>query len=140
MPSRLRAICALLSVVFLVLVFFPPRGHAANTITVTNAGDGAANASNCPGTGASCRLRDAMAAAAAGDTINFSNTTASGAVNFFDGSLRFCDSKPQGLSQVLGNGESQNRIKPGTCSLFKKIGAQTYPKLRPAVRRASSPP
>jgi hypothetical protein len=42
------------------------------TITVTNLGDGAANAANCPGV--NCRLRDAIAAAAAGDTINFSVT------------------------------------------------------------------
>lgn len=41
------------------------------TITVTNSGDGAATAANCPG--ASCRLRDAIAAAAAGDTIDFAN-------------------------------------------------------------------
>jgi len=62
-------------------------GPVAATITVTNARDGAANAANCPGTGASCRLRDAIAAAAAGDTIAFSNTTAGGAVNFFDGGV-----------------------------------------------------
>ncbi len=42
------------------------------TITVTSLGDGVANAANCPG--ASCRLRDAIADAASGDTINFSVT------------------------------------------------------------------
>src|SRR5947207_12806887 len=42
------------------------------TITVTSTGDGAANAANCPG--ASCRLRDAIAATAAGDTIDVSVT------------------------------------------------------------------
>src|SRR5881398_3123150 len=49
-------------------------GAAATTITVQDAGDGAANAANCPG--ASCRLRDALAAAnaAGGDTIDFSVT------------------------------------------------------------------
>jgi CSLREA domain-containing protein len=42
----------------------------ATTITVQSTGDGAANAANCPG--ASCRLRDALAAAADSDTIDFS--------------------------------------------------------------------
>ena len=43
------------------------------TITVTSSGDGAANAANCPG--ANCRLRDAIAAAAAaGDTVSFNVT------------------------------------------------------------------
>jgi hypothetical protein len=43
------------------------------TITVTSLGDGAANAANCPG--ANCRLRDAIAkAAATGDTIDFAVT------------------------------------------------------------------
>src|SRR6185503_14777140 len=57
---------------------FRPAPHLAtapkmaSTITVTSLGDGAANAANCPG--ASCRLRDAIAAAAAGDTIDFSVT------------------------------------------------------------------
>ncbi|MFN7929188.1 MAG: choice-of-anchor Q domain-containing protein [Blastocatellia bacterium] len=41
----------------------------ASTISVTSTGDGTATAANCPG--ASCRLRDAIAAAAAGDSINF---------------------------------------------------------------------
>src|SRR5262245_21363041 len=114
MPSRLRAICALLFALFLVSIFFLPRGHAANTITVTNAGDGAANASNCPGTGASCRLRDAIAAAAAGDTINFSNTTASGAVNFFDGNPHTItlNSGELTISQDLAiNGPGANALK-----------------------------
>jgi hypothetical protein len=40
------------------------------TITVQSAADtGVANAGNCPGTG--CRLRDAIAAAASGDTLTF---------------------------------------------------------------------
>jgi hypothetical protein len=42
------------------------------TLTVTSTGDGAANVANCPG--ANCRLRDAIAKALAGDTINFSVT------------------------------------------------------------------
>ncbi|MFL6334170.1 MAG: Ig-like domain repeat protein [Pyrinomonadaceae bacterium] len=62
------------------------RTGPPETFTVTSTGDGAANAANCPGTGASCRLRDALAAAATGDTITFSNSAAGGAVNFFDGS------------------------------------------------------
>jgi hypothetical protein len=42
------------------------------TITVQSLADGPANAANCPGAG--CRLRDAIAAAALGDTIDFSVT------------------------------------------------------------------
>lgn len=49
----------------------PVRAAMVSTITVTNAGDGAANAANCPGTGTSCRLRDALAAVSTGGTINF---------------------------------------------------------------------
>ena len=49
-----------------------PSVYAA-TITVQDTGDGTANAANCPGSG--CRLRDALAAATDGDTINFSVTT-----------------------------------------------------------------
>src|SRR6266550_2142551 len=48
------------------------QGQAATTITVTSLGDGAANAANCPGV--NCRLRDAIAKAASGDTITFSVT------------------------------------------------------------------
>src|SRR5262249_332844 len=44
----------------------------ANTITVTSTGDGPDNAANCPG--ANCRLRDAIAKAVPGDTIDFAVT------------------------------------------------------------------
>jgi hypothetical protein len=47
-----------------------PQALTAATITVQSAiDDGTTNAANCPG--ASCRLRDALAAANSGDTINF---------------------------------------------------------------------
>lgn len=49
------------------------NAHAVTTWTVQSTGDGAANTANCPGSG--CRLRDALAAATDGDTINFSVTT-----------------------------------------------------------------
>ena len=48
-----------------------PVAHAA-TITVIQTSDGVANAANCPGT--LCRLRDAIAKANNGDTINFAFT------------------------------------------------------------------
>jgi hypothetical protein len=48
---------------------FVAGAAGATTITVQSTGDGPANAANCPG--ASCRLRDAIAAANDGDTINF---------------------------------------------------------------------
>ena len=49
-----------------------PLSAAMATITVQDLADGAANAANCPGAG--CRLRDAIAAATAGDTIDFAVT------------------------------------------------------------------
>ena len=42
------------------------------SISVTSTADGAATPANCPGAG--CRLRDAIAAAASGDTITFAVT------------------------------------------------------------------
>jgi hypothetical protein len=45
------------------------HGAMAATITVQDAGDGAATPANCPGL--NCRLRDALAAANNSDTINF---------------------------------------------------------------------
>ena len=57
-----------------LLAFFVPTTAAQGaTITVTSAADdGTAVATNCPATEETpCRLRDAIAAAAAGDTITF---------------------------------------------------------------------
>src|SRR5262245_30399572 len=60
----------LLWLLALVLLLAPAqRAHAATTWIVRNYGDGAADASRCPGT--NCRLRDALAAATGGDTITF---------------------------------------------------------------------
>jgi hypothetical protein len=57
--------------------------HAGTTFTVQDSGDGAADANRCPGS--TCRLRDALAkAAASGDTINFSVT---GAITLNSGQL-----------------------------------------------------
>ena len=50
----------------------PTLAAPMTTITVTDTGDGAATPVNCPG--ANCRLRDAIAAAATGNTIDFSVT------------------------------------------------------------------
>ena len=52
-----------------VLATAPP---VPSTITVTSLADGQPNAANCPGP--NCRLRDAIAKAAAGDTIDFAVT------------------------------------------------------------------
>ncbi len=56
----------------------------AATITVQSAGDGAANAANCPGAG--CRLRDALAAVNDGDTINF-DVAVTGTITLTSGQL-----------------------------------------------------
>lgn len=46
-----------------------PAAHAATLTVQSAADDGTTNAANCPGV--NCRLRDAIAAAPGGDTINF---------------------------------------------------------------------
>jgi hypothetical protein len=81
---------------------------AATTWTVTNSGDGAANAGNCPGAG--CRLRDALAAAADGDTINFSVT---GAITLSSGELEVNDSitiSGPGANILAVNGNATSRV------------------------------
>jgi hypothetical protein len=67
--SGLIIICAFVS---LSAVFAIRYAHAATTYTVMDTGDGAATPSHCPGVG--CRLRDALAAVANGDVIDFSVT------------------------------------------------------------------
>lgn len=73
-------------VILLVLAFSsfanPQTVRAATTWTVTSLGDGAANAANC--NGPDCRLRDAIAAALVGDTIDFAVT---GTINLTAGQL-----------------------------------------------------
>lgn len=55
-----------------LLAAFAGGASAASTILVDSNGDGAAAAANCTdGTVGNCTLRDAAAAASAGDTINF---------------------------------------------------------------------
>ena len=51
------------------LILFAAAQADTATIPVQSTGDGVANSANCPG--ASCRLRDAIAAANNGDTIGF---------------------------------------------------------------------
>lgn len=56
--------------ILLVNLFLPTHtARAATTWEVRSTGDGAAIPANCPG--ANCRLRDAVSAAAPGDTIQF---------------------------------------------------------------------
>ncbi len=61
---------AILSVLLGALAARP--AHAATTWIVESASDGTATPANCPGSG--CRLRDALAAAGSGDTIQFAVT------------------------------------------------------------------
>ena len=65
-PVRRRGLW--LAVLALLLLAAPLATHAA-TLTVIQTTDGVANPANCPGT--LCRLRDAIAKASSGDTINF---------------------------------------------------------------------
>ena len=70
--SKARVLRVAISIAVMIGLFaawpLPPT-QAATDWTVQSAGDGVANAANCPG--ASCRLRDAIAAASNGDTIVF---------------------------------------------------------------------
>ena len=68
-PLRL----VLFGLAILLVIAYAPPVHAA-TITVVQTSDGPANASDCPGT--LCTLRDAIAKANSGDTINFAFTGA----------------------------------------------------------------
>lgn len=80
----------------------------ASTITVTSDQDGAANAANCPGP--NCRLRDAIAAAVAGDTINFS---VSGTITLNSGELLIGKNltvNGPGLTQLTISGNNASRV------------------------------
>jgi parallel beta helix pectate lyase-like protein len=70
--TRLLAVCLASLFLALTLIFTTPPFAFAGSITVQSSADGPANSGNCPG--ASCRLRDAIAAASSGggDIINFS--------------------------------------------------------------------
>ena len=76
MKSTKRFLGTLVFLIANIIIVWSPGTptHAAPkaTITVTSTGDGAPVPANCPG--ASCRLRDAIAAASPGDTINFNLT------------------------------------------------------------------
>src|SRR5262245_14908564 len=67
---------------FVSFAFASVQPIHGTTITVQNINDGPGVPGNCPG--ASCRLRDAIAAAFDGDTINFS---VSGAITLNNGEL-----------------------------------------------------
>ena len=81
---------------------------ALNTITVTSIGDGPAIPGNCPGL--SCRLRDAIGAAADGDTINFSVT---GTIILNSGELGISKSltiQGPGAGQLTVSGNQASRV------------------------------
>jgi predicted outer membrane repeat protein len=80
----------------------------AGTITVTSNQDGAANAANCPGP--NCRLRDAIAKAVAGDTINFSVT---GTITLNSGELSIDKNltiNGPGAAQLTISGNNASRV------------------------------
>ncbi|HMX24411.1 MAG TPA: Ig-like domain repeat protein [Blastocatellia bacterium] len=88
--------------------YVPVSASPLAVISVTSLGDGAANAANCPG--ASCRLRDAIAKAAAGDTINFSVT---GTITLTNGQLDITKNLTidgPGAAQLTISGDSTSRV------------------------------
>ncbi len=86
----------------------PAIAEPMATITVQSLFDGAANAANCPGV--NCRLRDAIAAAVAGDTIDFSVT---GVIALHFGELvidKNLTINGPGAAQLLISGFNNTRI------------------------------
>jgi hypothetical protein len=86
----------------------PTTAELLSTITVTNTGDGPANAANCPGP--NCRLRDAVAKATAGDTINFSVT---GTITLNSGELSIDKNltiNGPGAAQLTVSGNNASRV------------------------------
>ena len=84
--------------------------RAATTWFVRSTGDGVAIPANCPGTG--CRLRDAIAAAAPGDTIQFhlpipsTITLTNGEINIQKNLIL----SGMGSTKLTINGNNTNRI------------------------------
>ena len=78
---------AALTLAFLFSAIGVVPARAATTWTVTSlADDGTINTGNCPHASA-CRLRDAVAAAAAGDTIVFASGLAGGVIRLASSSI-----------------------------------------------------
>jgi hypothetical protein len=93
---------------------------AAATVTVDSNADGTADASHCTdGTVGNCTLRDAVAAAADGDTINFDASISS--ITLTDGSMIL------GAENIIGPGSSALTITTtaaaGSYNLFNFQGA-----------------
>src|SRR5215207_5417958 len=112
------AACLLLPTLILLSVGPVERASAAITINVTSLGDGVADASRCPSP-TQCRLRDAIADAASGDSINVS---VSGTIVLSNGALAISKNLsisgpgPSALT-VSGNQASQVVTVTGTANV-----------------------
>jgi len=107
LKTRLSSLVAIVAA-FIGFAFVSLASVHAATITVQDTGDGAANAGNCPGSG--CRLRDALAAASDGDTIDFSVT---GTILLTNGHLLVDKSvtiSGPGAAQLAVNGNANGRV------------------------------
>ncbi len=82
--TRLGMVALILTLTFFSALGVTPA-HAANTWTVQSSADGVATPANCPGP--NCRLRDAIAAAAAGDTIDFASGLSGTTITLTSGTL-----------------------------------------------------
>lgn len=135
-PVRIIAFAIALGFLALILFFTPTpvvRAAPKATMTVQSAGDGIQTPGNCPGV--NCRLRDAIAAAGIGDTINFSLTLPA-TITLISGTLSFSDRNISGpganLLTVSGNnaagvfGTSGNVTISGLTIREGNAGATNY--------------
>ena len=109
MKTRISFLLIIVSA-FLVVAFAGVKPVQAATITVQDSGDGAANATNCPGAG--CRLRDALAAVSDNDTIDFS-ASVTGTITLTSGQLEVNNSitiSGPGANVLAVNGNAASRI------------------------------
>lgn len=113
-------------VVLLFLIFASRDSVHAATITVRSASDGAANVANCPGV--NCRLRDAIAAAASSDTINFSLTGCPCVITLTGGQLDISKNltiSGPGESMLVLDGNNTSKVMLLTLNVIVNISGLT---------------
>ena len=117
MKSRLLNLFVLIVLLTGMVIVQPiTKVHAASTYYVTSTADGTANAANCPAgntTQTTCRLRDAIAAAASGDTIQFIFATYPQTITLTSGELYMQTSLTitgAGSGSLIVDGNANGRV------------------------------